>query len=77
MGMKDDEPIEHSWVTSQIESAQKKVEGHNFNQRKNLLEYDDVMDLQRTSIYEMRRKALKGEGIRDMIVDAIQHWLMM
>ena len=56
MGMKDDEPIEHSWVTSQIESAQKKVEGHNFNQSKNLLEYDDVMNLQRTSIYEMRKK---------------------
>ena len=72
MGMKDDEPIEHSWVTSQIESAQKKVEGHNFNMRKNLLEYDDVMNLQRSAIYEKRKKALKGEDIRDMILEAIR-----
>ncbi len=73
MGMKDDEPIEHSWVTSQIESAQKKVEGHNFNIRKNLLEYDDIMNLQRTTIYEMRKKALQGDGISEMINDSIKN----
>ena len=67
MGMKDREPIEHSWVTSQIESAQKKVEGHNFNIRKNLLEYDDVMNLQRKAIYDMRRRALLGENLRELI----------
>lgn len=71
MGMKDDEPIEHRWVTKQIENAQKKVEGHNFNIRKNLLEYDDVMNLQRTYIYDMRKKALLGENIREMCVEAI------
>ncbi|MEC7985781.1 MAG: preprotein translocase subunit SecA [Myxococcota bacterium] len=71
MGMKDDEPIEHRWVTKQIESAQKKVEGHNFNIRKNLLEYDDVMNLQRTYIYDMRKKALLGENIREMCIEAI------
>ena len=71
MGMKDREPIEHRWVTSQIEGAQKKVEGHNFNIRKNLLEYDDVMNLQRKSIYDMRRHALLGENIREMVLEAI------
>ena len=73
MGMKDDEPIEHSWVTSQIESAQKKVEGHNFNIRKNLLEYDDIMNLQRTTIYERRRKALLGDGVHLMINEAVEN----
>jgi preprotein translocase subunit SecA len=71
MGMKDEEPIEHRWVTSQIESAQKKVEGHNFNIRKNLLEYDDVMNLQRKAIYDMRRRALLGENIRELVVESV------
>ncbi|MCK6505760.1 preprotein translocase subunit SecA [Myxococcota bacterium] len=73
MGLKDDEPIEHRWITKSIENAQVKVEGHNFNARKNLLEYDDVMNLQRKSIYEMRRKALEGDGVREMVVGAIEH----
>ena len=72
MGMKDDEAIEHRFVTAQIEKAQKRVEGYNFNIRKNLLEYDDVMNLQRTSIYDMRRKALNGENINAMIYEAIE-----
>jgi preprotein translocase subunit SecA len=71
MGMKDDEPIEHRWVTKQIESAQKKVEGHNFNIRKNLLEYDDVMNLQRKTIYSLRKQAVLGEDVRGMIDTAI------
>jgi preprotein translocase subunit SecA len=71
MGMQEDERIEHRWITSSIENAQKKVEGHNFNQRKNLLEYDDVMNLQRRAVYDMRRRALLGENIRDMIIGAI------
>ena len=71
MGMKDDEPIEHRWVTKQIESAQKKVEGHNFNIRKNLLEYDDVMNLQRKTIYSLRRRALLGEDVKTMIQNAV------
>jgi len=71
MGLEDDEPIEHRWITRSIENAQKKVEGHNFNIRKNLLEYDDIMNLHRTAVYSMRRRALEGEDVRDMIVDAI------
>ena len=72
MGLEDDEPIEHRWINRSIENAQKKVEGHNFNVRKQLLEYDDVMNLQRKAIYAMRRQALAGEGIRDMIVEAVE-----
>jgi len=71
MGLEDDEPIEHRWITRSIENAQKKVEGHNFNIRKNLLEYDDVMNLQRKSIYDMRRQALTGENIQEMIHQAV------
>jgi preprotein translocase subunit SecA len=71
MGLKDDEPIEHRWITSAIENAQKKVEGRNFQIRKNLLEYDDVMNYQRKGVYEIRRRALEGDNIRGMIDDAI------
>ncbi|MFT4975905.1 MAG: preprotein translocase subunit SecA, partial [Myxococcota bacterium] len=71
MGLEDDEPIEHRWINSSIENAQKKVEGHNFNIRKQLLEYDDVMNLQRRAIYDMRRRALRGENVREMIIAAI------
>ena len=65
MGLPEDEPIEHRWLTRAVENAQKKVEGHNFNIRKNLLEYDDVMNYQRTGIYEIRRKALSGESVTE------------
>ena len=60
LGMEDDVPIEHSWVTKAIENAQKKVEGHNFDQRKNVLEYDNVMNQQRKTIYALRRQILDG-----------------
>ncbi len=73
MGLEDNEPIEHRWITKSIENAQKKVEGHNYNARKNLLEYDDVMNLQRKAVYDMRRKALMGEEIREMVQQAIVH----
>jgi preprotein translocase subunit SecA len=72
MGMKEDEAIEHRFVTASIENAQKKVEGNNFNMRKNLLEYDDVMNLQRKAVYELRRRALSGDNIRGMLIDAIR-----
>ena len=72
MGLKDDEPIEHRWITSSIEGAQKKVEGQNFNIRKNLLEYDDVMNLQRKGVYELRRRALTGENTRGMMIESIE-----
>jgi preprotein translocase subunit SecA len=64
MGMKPGEQIEHPWLTRSIEGAQKKVEGHNFDIRKNLLEYDDVMNQQRRSIYALRRMVLGfGAGV--------------
>ena len=71
MGLEDDEPIEHRWISRAVENAQRKVEGHNFNIRKNLLEYDDVMNYQRTGVYEIRRRALGAEGIREMCEEAI------
>ena len=58
MGMKEDEVIEHSLLSRAIENAQKRVEGHNFDMRKNLLEYDDVMNQQRKTIYGLRRQVL-------------------
>jgi preprotein translocase subunit SecA len=60
MGMPDDEPIEHPWVTSSISDAQTKVEGRNFDVRKNLLEYDDVMSEQRKTVYKIRQQLLLG-----------------
>jgi preprotein translocase subunit SecA len=60
LGMEDDVPIEHGLINRAIENAQKKVEGHNFDIRKNLLEYDDVMNQQRKAIYALRRQVLEG-----------------
>ncbi|MEM1030578.1 MAG: preprotein translocase subunit SecA [Myxococcota bacterium] len=60
MGMPDNEPIEHPWVTKSVENAQKKVEERNFDIRKNLLEYDDVMSAQRRTIYRLRQELLAG-----------------
>ncbi len=67
MGMPDDEPIEHPWVTKSVENAQKKVEERNFDIRKNLLEYDDVMNAQRKTIYEMRQALLVGRYDPDVL----------
>ncbi|NUP06917.1 MAG: preprotein translocase subunit SecA [Polyangiaceae bacterium] len=60
MGMPDNEPIEHPWVTKSVENAQKKVEERNFDIRKNVLEYDDVMNAQRKTVYELRQQLLAG-----------------
>ena len=60
MGMPDDEPIEHPWVTKSIQDAQRKVEARNFDIRKNLLEYDDVMNEQRKTVYKIRQQLLLG-----------------
>ncbi|MCA9670401.1 MAG: preprotein translocase subunit SecA [Myxococcales bacterium] len=60
LGMKEDEPIEHRFVNKAIENAQKKVEGHNFDIRKHLLDYDDVMNQQRKTIYKLRKEVLEG-----------------
>ena len=69
MGMPDDEPIEHPWVTKSVENAQKKVEERNFDIRKNLLEYDDVMSAQRKTIYDMRQSLLVGRYQPDILDD--------
>jgi preprotein translocase subunit SecA len=67
MGMPDDEPIEHPWVTKSVENAQKKVEERNFDIRKNLLEYDDVMNAQRKTVYEVRQQLLAGRYFPDVV----------
>ncbi len=64
LGMEEGEVIEHKWLSRAIEGAQKRVEGHNFDIRKNLLEYDDVMNQQRRTIYKLRRQVLAaGAGM--------------
>jgi preprotein translocase subunit SecA len=64
LGMKEGEQIEHRWLSKAIENAQKKVEAHNFDIRKNLLDYDDVMNQQRKSVYRLRRMVLGfGAGV--------------
>lgn len=67
----EDEPITARMVTNAIEGAQKKVEGHNFDIRKHLLEYDDVMNKQRSVVYGMRRDVLRGDGIERIILDML------
>ena len=69
MGMPDDEPIEHPWVTKSIGDAQGKVEGRNFDIRKNLLEYDDVMSEQRKTVYKIRQQLLLGIYTPEIIDD--------
>ncbi|MGH7903581.1 MAG: SEC-C metal-binding domain-containing protein, partial [Candidatus Dormibacteraceae bacterium] len=66
------EPIEHTWVARSIESAQKKVEGMNFDSRKHIVEYDDVMNQQRAIIYAERRKVLEGADTRGNVEDYIR-----
>jgi preprotein translocase subunit SecA len=63
IGMEEGQPIEHKLISKAIENAQKRVEGQNFDIRKHLLEYDDVMNRQRQVIYEQRKKVLKGEAL--------------
>jgi len=63
IGMEEGQPIEHRLISKAIENAQKRVEGQNFDIRKHLLEYDDVMNRQRQVIYEQRKKVLKGEDL--------------
>ncbi len=71
LGVQDGEVIQHPMINRSIERAQKRVEMHNFDIRKHLLEYDDVMNQQREVIYKMRSNALKGENLRDVILDMI------
>ncbi len=72
LGMEEGVPIEHGLVTRAIENAQKKVEAHNFDIRKHLLEYDDVMNKQREVIYNQRREVLKGEDLKEDVLEMAQ-----
>ncbi|HXI01671.1 MAG TPA: preprotein translocase subunit SecA [Candidatus Saccharimonadales bacterium] len=67
LGMEEDIPIEARMVSRAIERAQKQVEGQNFSTRKHLLEYDDVMNMQRLEVYRWRREILEGQGTRDYV----------
>jgi len=69
LGMEEGEPIEHRWINAAIENAQKKVEAHNFDIRKHLLEYDDVMNKQREVIYARRREVLASESLKDDVLE--------
>ena len=71
MGLQDGEVIQHPMITKSIERAQKKVETHNFEIRKHLLEYDNVMNQQREVVYDMRSHAIRGENLKDEIIDMI------
>ncbi|MCK4402026.1 SEC-C domain-containing protein, partial [bacterium] len=71
MGMPDGQPIEHRMVTKAIENAQKRVEGRNFDIRKDLLKYDDVMNKQREVIYRQRDMVLEGKNLEDYVSDMI------
>ena len=75
LGVEDGEQIEHKMLSSAIEKAQEKIESNNFGIRKNLLEYDQVMNEQREIIYEERRKVLDGESMRDSIYHMISEYV--
>jgi len=79
IGMGEGVPIEHNMVSRAIERAQKQVEGQNFSIRKHLLEYDDVMNKQRESIYSLRKDTLKGKDMKEYIqelVETLVDWIM-
>jgi preprotein translocase subunit SecA len=75
LGMEEDVPIEHRMVSRAIENAQKKVEAHNFEMRKHILEYDDVMNQQRKVIYEQRRQILASEDLKDEVLGLAEDML--
>lgn len=72
LGFEEDQPIESRMITRAIESAQKRVEGNNFDQRKIVLQYDDVMNQQRAIIYKQRREVLESENIKEIVFDMIK-----
>ena len=69
LGIEEGEPIEHKMISKAIENAQKRVEGHNFDIRKQLLEYDDVMNKQRETIYALRREVLGNDDLHSLVLD--------
>lgn len=76
LGMDEDQPIEHSIISKAIESAQKKVEAYHFDIRKQLLEYDDVMETQRKVIYGERKKILIGEDLKSSVISIMKDCLL-
>jgi preprotein translocase subunit SecA len=79
LGLQEGEPIEAGMVTRAIERAQKQVEGQHFSARKHLLEYDDVMNMQRTEVYRWRREILEGKGTSEYVsqkAEEILDWLL-
>ena len=73
LGVDEDTPIEQKMLTNAIENAQKQVESRNFQTRKNVLQYDDVMNTQREVIYKERRKVLDGEDLQDSIQNMLHN----
>ena len=73
LGLPDDQPIQHGMISKSLESAQRKVEGHNFDIRKHLVEYDDVMNKQRAYIYNLRYRILSKESLKDDYFEILQH----
>jgi preprotein translocase subunit SecA len=71
-GMEEDMPIENKMVTKAIENAQKRVEGHNFDIRKHLIEYDDVMNKQRSEVYSFRKEILQGVNLKERLFDMVE-----
>ena len=71
-GLNDDEPLENKLITKSITSAQVKVEGHHFDMRKHLLNFDDVLNQQRTVIYDQRSRILASQGLRERVLDMLR-----
>lgn len=71
LGMEEDQPIESKLVSKAVESAQKRVEGNNFDMRRIVLQYDDVMNQQREIIYKQRREVLESENMKDVVINMI------
>ncbi len=69
LGMEDGQPIEHAMVSKAVANAQKKVEAHNFDIRKHLLEYDDVMNRQREVLYTLRREIINTDNAKELLLD--------
>jgi preprotein translocase subunit SecA len=72
LGMEEDQPIEHKWISKSIESSQTKVEGHNFDRRKHVVEYDDVMNRHREVIYGDRKKIVAGIDVHQKMMELIE-----
>ncbi|HBL85502.1 MAG: preprotein translocase subunit SecA [Clostridiales bacterium GWF2_38_85] len=75
LGLPEDQPIDAKMLSNSIETAQKRLEGTNFERRKNVLSYDDVMNQQRTLIYKQRRDVLDGANLKDKILDMIDFYV--